>query len=312
LINQTFFHDGKSLTVDLPDQHYYAMSGAPPTIEEMLNFARDELDIIAPGSDLMYKNSFERFTQNVTSAFVVGKAVVKGVRCDHLAFRNAEVDWQIWIEEDQAVSGKFLVNSKRLRIAAIRRGVVDMGYRSQDHRCHFQIHATQGLTEDRLHSLGRLPCGEELARTTAMKNLKTLALGASLLAVLGAEIASDGSVNLGLIREAHAVIGVAPGGSVVRRRAVVGTAAVASSTANANAAATANANAAAANANAAAAAAAPAAAPAGPPAVGSIVTTLPPGCEPTALNGVDYQRCGGTYYRPSMQGSTLVFVVSQP
>ena len=145
-----------------------------------------------------------------------------------------------------------------------------------------------------------------------MRNFKTLALSASLLAILVAEIASDGSVNLGLIQEARAVIGVAPGGSVVRRRAVVGTAAVASSTANANAAATANANAAAANANAAAAAAAPAAAPAGPPAVGTMVTTLPPGCAPTALNGVDYQRCGATYYRPSMQGSTLVFVVSQP
>ena len=115
LINQTFFYDGKTLTVDLPDQHYYAMAAAPNTIEGMLNFARDDLDIIAPGSDLMYKNSFERFTQNVTAAFVVGKAVVRGVRCDHLAFRNAEVDWQIWIEEGaKPFPRKFLVNSKKI------------------------------------------------------------------------------------------------------------------------------------------------------------------------------------------------------
>ena len=37
--------------------------------------------------------------QDVTSGFVVGKGVVDGVRCDHLAFRAPHVDWQIWIEE---------------------------------------------------------------------------------------------------------------------------------------------------------------------------------------------------------------------
>ena len=147
-----------------------------------------------------------------------------------------------------------------------------------------------------------------------MKIVKTLALGASFLVMLGAEIAPEAPLKLSLFRDAHAIVGVAPGGSVVRRRVVVGTAAVASSSANANAAATANANAAAANANAAAAAAsAPApAGPAGPPPVGTMVTTLPPDCAPTTLNGAEYQRCGTTYYRAAMQGSTLVFIVSQP
>jgi hypothetical protein len=30
---------------------------------------------------------------------VVGKAVIEGVVCDHLAFRAPDVDWQIWIQE---------------------------------------------------------------------------------------------------------------------------------------------------------------------------------------------------------------------
>ena len=147
-----------------------------------------------------------------------------------------------------------------------------------------------------------------------MTMVKTIALGASFLVVLGAEIAAESPLKLGIFRDAQAIVGVAPGGSVVRRHAVVGTAVVASSTANANAAATANANAAAANANAAAAAAKPAApaTPASPPPVGTMVTTLPPGCAATKLNGVDYQRCGSTYYKASMMGSNLVFVVAQP
>jgi hypothetical protein len=117
--------------------------------------------------------------------------------------------------------------------------------------------------------------------------------------------------------EAQAIIGVAPGGSVARRHAVVATeavvttTAVAATSANAAAAATANANAQAATA-AAAKPPAPPPAPGAAPAVGSIVTTLPPGCVQETLNNVAYQRCGSTYYKASMMGSNLVFLVSQP
>ena len=104
-----------------------------------------------------------------------------------------------------------------------------------------------------------------------MTIVRKLALGASFFVVLGTEIVGESPLKLGLFSDAHAVIGPAPGGSVVRRRAVVGTAAVASSSANASAAAAANANAAAASANAAAAAAKPPA-PDGPLPVGTMVT----------------------------------------
>lgn len=51
---------------------------------------------------------------------------------------------------------------------------------------------------------------------------------------------------------------------------------------------------------------------AGAPAVGSIVTTLPPGCTQTTRNGVAFQYCGGVYYRAAFQGNNLVYVVEQP
>jgi len=118
VVNQTFVYNGEALSVDLPDEKYYAMAPAPPTIEGMLDFARDELDIIAPGSDLIYKNAFERLSQDLTSAFVVGKSVIGGVRCDHVSFSNAEVDWQIWIQEGaKPLPRKFIVTSKRINQA---------------------------------------------------------------------------------------------------------------------------------------------------------------------------------------------------
>ena len=50
----------------------------------------------------------------------------------------------------------------------------------------------------------------------------------------------------------------------------------------------------------------------GAPAVGSIVTSLPPGCTQATKNGVAYQECGGVFYRAAFQGNNLVYVVSQP
>ena len=69
LVNQVLYYDGTSLTLDLPDQKYYATVAAPPTIEETLDFALEKLNLIAPASDLFYMNAFERLTEGLTSAF---------------------------------------------------------------------------------------------------------------------------------------------------------------------------------------------------------------------------------------------------
>jgi len=99
MVDQVFYYDGKSLTLHNPYGKYYATIAAPGTLEEMLDFARTKLDVVAPAGDLLYKNAYDILMQNVTSGFMVGKGVVEGVRCDHLAFRAPDVDWQIWIED---------------------------------------------------------------------------------------------------------------------------------------------------------------------------------------------------------------------
>lgn len=49
-----------------------------------------------------------------------------------------------------------------------------------------------------------------------------------------------------------------------------------------------------------------------PVAVGTVVTALPAGCALTTLNGVQFHRCGSTYYRAAISGSNLVYVAQQP
>lgn len=46
--------------------------------------------------------------------------------------------------------------------------------------------------------------------------------------------------------------------------------------------------------------------------VGTVVSTLPAGCTPIQIGGVEYQHCGATYYRSAFQGNNLVYVSTQP
>ena len=115
ITNQEFFYDGKTLTLYDPKQNLYATTAAPASLEEMLDFAREKLDIVAPASDFLYKNFADKMLKEASSGFVVGQSVVTGVKCTQLAFRNAEFDWQVWIENGaRPLLRKFILTSKKV------------------------------------------------------------------------------------------------------------------------------------------------------------------------------------------------------
>jgi hypothetical protein len=115
LVNQVFVYDGKSLTLHNPQDKAYAQVAAPDTLESMLEFARTKLDIVAPAGDLLNKNAYDILLDGVTDGFVVGKAVIEGVRCDHLAFRAPHVDLQVWVQEGaQPLPRKLVITTRDL------------------------------------------------------------------------------------------------------------------------------------------------------------------------------------------------------
>lgn len=113
LVDQVFYYDGKSLALHNPGDNVFATLPAPETLEEMLDFARESLDIVAPAGDLIYRNAFDILMQDVESGFVVGRSVINGVPCVHLAFRKGETDWQIWIQEGSSPLPRRLVITSR-------------------------------------------------------------------------------------------------------------------------------------------------------------------------------------------------------
>ncbi len=124
LVDQVFYYDGKTLTLSNPGDKAYATVAAPGTLEEMLDFARDRLDIVAPAGDLVYSNAYDILMTDVNQGFVVGKAVIDGARCDQLAFRAPHVDWQIWIQEGKEPLVRKLVITTRDLVNAPQFAVV--------------------------------------------------------------------------------------------------------------------------------------------------------------------------------------------
>jgi hypothetical protein len=46
--------------------------------------------------------------------------------------------------------------------------------------------------------------------------------------------------------------------------------------------------------------------------LGTVVSALPAGCAPSTVGGVNYYYCGENFYQAMYQGSTLVYVTTQP
>jgi hypothetical protein len=155
------------------------------------------------------------------------------------------------------------------------------------------------------------------------RSLKALVITTAVPLLYLAGVAPDAPAGVTLLQEARAVVGapltpVSAAGVARRttRRVVVAetsaTQAAAASTAatQQQQAATAQQQSATAQQQAATAQQQAAAArPPGAPASGAVVTALPAGCKPEISNGVEYQNCGGVYYRAAFQGNNLVYVV---
>jgi hypothetical protein len=107
--NRTFVYDGKQFTVYAPELKYYATVDAPPTNIATLDKIYDRLGISLPLEDLFHWNSGETREAKLISGFVVGPATIDGVQTDHYAFREKDMDWQIWIQRGDKPLPKKLV-----------------------------------------------------------------------------------------------------------------------------------------------------------------------------------------------------------
>jgi len=98
--DRQIYYDGKSVTVFSPRLGYYASFPAPDTIAKTLERAKDEYGIELPLADLFAWGVDKSLEARVLSGFKVGAEHVGDRKCSHYAFRQKNVDWQVWIADD--------------------------------------------------------------------------------------------------------------------------------------------------------------------------------------------------------------------
>lgn len=93
------FYDGQHFTLRSPDAGYFATVAAPPTIREMLAALETKYDIDFPLLDLFVWGEDAEATAAIQAATWIGTSQIDGQLADQYAFREEEIDWQIWIAQ---------------------------------------------------------------------------------------------------------------------------------------------------------------------------------------------------------------------
>jgi hypothetical protein len=110
--DRQIYYDGKQVTVYAPKLGVYGQFTAPATIAQTLRAARERYDIELPLADLFTWGTDNSAAAKLTSGFLVRPERIGGRACDHYAFRQESVDWQIWIAaEGEALPCKLLITS---------------------------------------------------------------------------------------------------------------------------------------------------------------------------------------------------------
>lgn len=112
------FYDGKTTSVYGRHVNGYAQFEAPGSVDDLIQALREGHGIALPGADLLLTNSYAVLAEDILEAKHIGRGVIDGVECEHLAFRNFDTDWQLWVEVgSKPIPRKMVVTSKTMNSA---------------------------------------------------------------------------------------------------------------------------------------------------------------------------------------------------
>jgi len=116
--NVELYYDGATASIDGKSINGYAQFELPGTLDDLIHALRSGHGVAVPGADLLLSNSYQMLIADVLEAKYLGRGVVAGIECEHLAFRNFDTDWQIWVEVgDEPAPRKLVITSKTVNSA---------------------------------------------------------------------------------------------------------------------------------------------------------------------------------------------------
>jgi hypothetical protein len=97
-LSRASWYDGRTVTVLDKEHNTYATIEAKATIDATLDELQDEYGVVLPLVDILYSDPYAVLMEGVTYGRYLGIHQAAGVACHHLAFSQATIEWQLWID----------------------------------------------------------------------------------------------------------------------------------------------------------------------------------------------------------------------
>lgn len=108
-----FFYDGKQFALYDGQYGYYTNGPAPATIDALMDDIAARYGIELPLADLFRWGKTTADEVGISDALVIGDEQLNGYTCTHYAYRQPDVDWQLWVRKGPAPLPCRLVISRR-------------------------------------------------------------------------------------------------------------------------------------------------------------------------------------------------------
>ena len=90
-------YDGKTVTLNMPAQKAYSTFGFSGSLVELAKRLDENYGVEIPLSDLFVWGTPEAPVDKIESAMNAGQDFIGKDLCDHYAFRQGKIDWEIWV-----------------------------------------------------------------------------------------------------------------------------------------------------------------------------------------------------------------------
>ena len=111
-VDQQLVYDGATIALSAARANVYAVDRAPATLDTFMDVLERDYGLSLPVSDLLYRARLRPLLRFVTAGVVVGRSWVGDAECDHLAFHQRDIDWQLWIQRgDRPLPRKLVVTT---------------------------------------------------------------------------------------------------------------------------------------------------------------------------------------------------------
>ena len=140
--------DGRRCT--RPAQKYYSTVEFTGTLGELVDALQAKYGVELPLSDLFVWGTPAAPLDKIESAMNAGQDFVGDDLCDHYAFRQGKIDWQIWIAAGGKPLPRKLVITNRADEARPQSvSLIDWNLKPDVHGLDVHVHAAERREEDR-------------------------------------------------------------------------------------------------------------------------------------------------------------------